>query len=353
MNELDLYTPATLTHAVNKIIPENLYLTKVLGRKAPITAPTEAVIFDVKEGRRDLAPVGHPGDPATRVDLANTFKTYTVTPPQIFLEDPIRASSVAALRMAGQSPITVGSGDASGVTAAFNEYVAEKQKNMSDAIYRRIEWMFAQVLTTGGISYTAANGRKFSIDYGVPDTNSFTASAKWDATSSAPDPILQLRQWQRTFAELNGMNPTVMICGQAAADAFRANSDTKNWMKSAGVQILQTNMGVNEDMVTPVAVIPGLGTLVEYSGKYPRDADGVSTFYIGTNDLVLTHPDLWQLHFGAIYDFDLGDNPVAMVPRYSKIKESHDGKTKSLFVESHPLPVLEINTGIMVVTVAG
>lgn len=353
MNDLDLYTPATLTHAVNKIIPETLYLTKTLGRKGAIVAPTETVMFDVKEGRRDLAPMGHPGDPATRVDLADTFKTYVVTPPQIFLEDPIKAADVASLRMAGQSPLTVGSGDASGVTAAFNEYVASKQKNMSDSIYRRIEWMFAQVATTGALSYTAANGRKVTIDFDVPESNIFSASAKWDASSDAADPILQLRQLQRTFAEMNGMIPTVMICGQAAADAFRMNSDTKGWMKSAGVQLMQVNMSTNSDMVTPVAQIPGIGQLVEYSGKYPRDADGVSTFYIGTNDLVLTHPDLWQLHFGAIYDFDLGDNPIAMVERYSKIKEAHDGKTKSLFVESHPLPVLEINTGIMVVTVAG
>ncbi len=354
MHELDLYTPATLTHSVNKILPENRYLTKILGGGRVITAPTESTMFDVKHGRRDLAPMGHNGDPATRVDLASTFETKTVTPPQIFLEDTIHASAVAHRRMAGQNPITVGSGNSDAVTAALNELIADKQKNMVDAIARRMEWMYSQIVTTGGISYMAdSNGRPFSVDFGVPDSNKFALSAKWDANTNAGDPLIQLQQLRRTFAEQNGINPTVFLLGKAAADAFRGNANVKSWLKSPATQFINVNIGGNEDLVTPIATVPGVGTLVEYCATYPADGTGTATPYIPENAMVMTHPSLWDLHYGAIVDFDLGENPILMAPRFSKIKLSQDGKTRSLYVESHPLPVLTYDTGIMVVEVCG
>lgn len=354
MDPLELYTPATLTHSINRILPENLYLSKILGKGVSVKSPTETAMFDVEHGRRDLAPMGNNGDPATKVDFAETYKTFTVTPPQIFLEDTIKASDVAKLRMAGQSPIILGSGNSDGVVAAFNDMIAKKQKNLKRSISRRIEWMYSQALSTGGIDYTCdSSGRSFSVDFGVPDGNKFTVSEKWDASSSAGDPLTQFPQFQRTFATQNGVNPTVIIAGTAAADAFRSNSNVKSWLKSAGVQLLQINQGIKEDLVTPVAQIPGVGTMVEYAASYPADGVTPASPYIPEDCVILTHPSLWEMHYGAVSDFDLGENPLAMVELYSKIKVSPDGKTKSLYVESHPLPVLTCDTGIMVVKVCG
>lgn len=347
---LSLYTPQTLTHAINKIMPENLYLTGILDKKAPIFSPTESVMFDVVEGRRDLAPMGHPGDPAIRVDMGQTFKTYTVTPPQIFMEDPIKAADVAGRRMAGQSPLTVGTGIANPVIAAFNQYVAQKQKNMTDSIARRIEWMWAQLLTTGKIAYTGPNGRRFTVDCGLDTTNCvFDASVRWNGSTQS-DPLLQLQQWRRLYAQMNGFNPSVMIMGTGAADAFRANTAVKAWLRSPAIQYMQMNIGNNSDLVTPVAYVPGVGQLVEHSAVIPVDGSAPAASIPG-NVLIMTSPEVFQMHYGAIYDFDLPGNPLAMVPRFSKMKDAHDGKTKSLFVESHPLPVLVYDQGIMVINV--
>ena len=350
-NELDLYTPQTLTEAVNLIIPETFYLTKVLDTGAPYLPGTESLLFDVVTHRRDLAPLGHNGDPATRVDFGGGYKTFTVTPPQIFLEDQVAAGAIAARRMAGQSPINAGSAGVDGIVAALNDYIAEKQQNMVDSIARRIEWMWAQAVTTGKIDYTDSNGRPFSIDYGVPSGNLFTASQKWDASSNAGDPVLQIQQWQRQFAKVNGVKPTVFVLGEAAADAFRGNKAVDGWLKSAGVQVLQINVGTNEDLVTPVGTIPGVGTLVEYGGVFPEG--GATKPFIPADCLVMTHPKLWRMAYGAISDFDLGAVPVGAMPRFSKMKDSKDGKSKSLFVESHPLPILQRDTGTLVVKVCG
>lgn len=348
---LDLYTPITLTHAVEHIKPEALYLSKVLGTKAAVMHATEAAIFDVTEGNYKLAPMGRPGDPASVVNFTDSLKTHVVVPPQIFLRDPIKASDLASIRMAGQSPIIVGSGNADPIVAAFDDYVARKQRNMVRSIERREEWLWSQALTTGAIAYTNPDtGWASAVDFGVPNDNIFSASPLWSSTA---DPIADLQGWCRLFAQLNGMSPSVFLLGSEAADAFRNNTEVRAWMKSAGVQMLQLQMGAPSDMVIPLANIPGIGQLVEYAATYPADGTGVATPYIGAKTLVMTNPALWQMHYGAVADFDLGANPIAMVRRYSKIKTSSDGKSKDLFVEAHPLPVLEKSTGTMVVTVCG
>jgi hypothetical protein len=148
------------------------------------------------------------------------------------------------------------------------------------------------------------------------------------------------------------MVPTVFVLGTDAADAFRNNAKVQGWLKSAGAMLLQAQMGASADLVIPIANIPGIGQIVEYAATYPADSTGTATPYIGAKTICITNPALWQLHYGAVVDFDLGENPVAMVRRYSKIKTATDGKSKDLFVEAHPLPVLEKSTGILVVTVA-
>lgn len=347
---LDQYTPITLTHAVERIKPEALYLSRTLGTKAPIMAATEQALFDVVVGRYDLAPMGNPGDPAAIVNYSDGVKTYTVTPPQIFLRDPVKASDVASFRMAGQSPLIVGGGNADPVLAALDDFIARKQKNLVKAIERREEWLWSQVLTTGKIAYTnPETKRAIALDFGVPSDNIFSANPLWSSTA---DPIMDLQTWVRLYAKLNGVVPTNIIMGSEAADAFRNNAKVQGWLKSAGIQLLQIQMGVSPDLVFPIANIPGIGQLVEYAATYPADGTGTATPFIPAKAIVLTNPVVWQMHYGAVVDFDLGANPVAMVRRYSKLKTASDGKSKDLFVESHPLPVLEQSTGILVVTVA-
>lgn len=342
---------STLTHLVQKAVPDPLYFGGALGVNAPITSPTTTCEFDVVQGRRDLAPMGFPGDPAVRVDYSESFQTYSVTPPQIFLEDPIRANVLASMRLPGRSPYLTGSGDQPELSDAFMEHLLIKQRNMTQAIERRKEWMWAKAATTGKIEYTASNGRRVNVDFGVPETNIFASTVTWSG-ADAGDPIMMLKAWVRDYVAQNGVLPTIIVMGVEAADAFRANKSVQAWLKNTGIQIMQMNMGQNSNLVTPVANVDGVGVLLEHAGTYPADGTGIITAYMPEKCVLLTSPSMWQLHYGAIHDFDIDpDYPLYQGELFSKIKISHDGKSKSLFVESHPLPVLEQNTGIMVIDV--
>ena len=77
----------------------------------------------------------------------------------------------------------------SGNTKEFlaNEVLAFIDKVIAQSMYDRIEWLRAQALVTGAISWTF-NGINWSVSYGVPSGNFLaqrTGTAAWDSTASA------------------------------------------------------------------------------------------------------------------------------------------------------------------------
>lgn len=68
-----------------------------------------------------------------------------------------------------------------------NEVLAFVDKVIAQSMYDRIEWLRAQALVTGAISWTF-NGIAWSVSYGVPSANLLTqrtSTAAWDSTASA------------------------------------------------------------------------------------------------------------------------------------------------------------------------
>ncbi len=86
--------------------------------------------------------------------------------------------------------------------------------------------------------------------------------------------------------------------------------------------------------------------LFEYSATY-EDNKGKITPYLDENYVYLTNSTLWRLFYGAISDFDAGNPPLVARDIFSKMKISEDGKALDIFVESHPLPVIVSNLGVV------
>ena len=61
----------------------------------------------------------------------------------------------------------------------------------------------------------------------------------------------------------------------------------------------------------------------------------------------MTNSSLWRLFYGAISDFDAGNPPLVSRDIFSKMKTTEDGKALDIFVESHPLPVIVSNLGVV------
>ena len=51
--------------------------------------------------------------------------------------------------------------------------------------------------------------------------------------------------------------------------------------------------------------------------------------------------------YGAVFDFTAGNPPIAAQAVYSKANATEDGKAFDIFAESHPMPVIVSNLGVV------
>lgn len=340
INELlGVLTPLTLTTAIKNIkLNEPLVLKSRLGKQVQ-RMYDEACVFEVEEGNYSLAPIGFPNDPAANVNISRKRKRYSVVPPQIFLRDRITASEITRIRTASQNPINMTAQDKN---SAFYELVNVKQTGLRRLIDRRIEWFFAQALK-GKIDYTSEEGRQFTHDYNLPKAAVIASTDTWDKSGN---PIHQLRDLAKTFKKLNNqLAPDLIIMGGAAGDAFMNNEHVEGWMKSPGVQLFENKTELAKGEATPIGILQG-AELFEYSATYD-DARGNAVPYLDDNYVYMTNSSLWRLFYGAISDFDAGNPPLVARDLFSKSKITEDGKAMDLFVESHPLPVIVSNFGVV------
>ena len=336
---LQNFSPLTLTEAISLIkTDEPFILRSRLGKRRELMLD-EACVFEVEEGTYNLAPVGFQNDPPTQVNISRKRKRYSIVPPQIYLKDRITASEINRIRTASQNPINMTKGDKS---TAFDQIVATKQTGLRRLIDRRVEWFFAQALN-GKIDYVSEEGRSFNFDYKLPSATTFTASDAWDKTGN---PIHQLRQLAKAFkSQNNQLAPDLIIMGGRAGDAFMNNEHVEAWMKSPGVQLFQNKTELAKGEAVPIGNLQG-AELFEYSATYENEK-GKAVPYLDDNYVYLTNSTLWRLFFGAINDFDAGNPPLVAREIFSKSKISSDGKAMDIFVESHPLPVIVSNLGVV------
>ena len=336
---LNTLSPLTLTTAISLIKTNEPFVLKSRLGKNVQTMYDEACVFEVEEGSYNLAPVGFPNDPPSLVNISRKRKRYSVVPPQIYLRDRITASELNKIRLASQNPLNMSRQDKG---TAYDQTVAIKQTGLRRLVDRRVEWFFAQALN-GKIDYTSEEGRPFTFDYNLPDTTKFTANEAWDKDGN---PIHQLRQLAKTFKALNNqLAPDLIIMGGKAGDAFLNNEHVEGWMKSPGVQLFENKTDLAKGEAVPIGVLQG-AELFEYSATY-EDSKRKAVPYLDEDMVYLTNSTLWRLFYGAISDFDAGNPPLVARDIFSKMKTSEDGKALDIFVESHPLPVIVSNLGVV------
>ncbi|MBQ7593250.1 MAG: major capsid protein [Synergistaceae bacterium] len=336
---LSNFTPLTLTEAIKLIkTDEPLVLKTKLGKNS-LNMLDEACVFEVEEGSYNLAPVGFPNDPPSSVNISRKRKRYSVVPPQIFLRDRITASELTRIRTASQNPINMTSRDK---TTAYDEMVGIKQTGLKRLIERRVEWFFAQALN-GKIDYESEEGRNFKFEYNLPEAVKIAANETWDKTGN---PIHQLRALGKQFKALNNqLAPDLIIMGGKAGDAFMNNEHVEGWMKSPGVQLFENKTELARGEAAPIGKLQG-AELYEYSATY-EDSKGKVVPYLEEGYVYLTNSSLWRLFYGAISDFDAGNPPLVAQDIFSKMKTSEDGKVLDIYAESHPLPVIVSNLGVI------
>lgn len=139
------------------------------------SSPSSTISWESQEGGRGMAPFVPPGAVAPQTapyGVASHSAEAAFWKEKMYFDEEFLNN----LRKAG----TVMQYD-----DAANR-LAREMAGLTSRNLRRKEWMFAKMLFTGAITYSAQSGLKISVDYQVPTANSVTlaAAAKWSTGTS-------------------------------------------------------------------------------------------------------------------------------------------------------------------------
>lgn len=302
---------------------------------------TEFVALDIDIGKRRMAPFVSPLVEGKLVEQRR-YQTNSYKPPYVKdkrapdLRKPVR-------RMIGE---TIG-----GTMTGAEREAANLNFEMTDQIdmlNRRLEWMAAQVLTSGAMTISGDGFPTVLMDFGRdPSLNvALTGTAQWtiaNITAGTASPLTNIEAWQRQILKISGATVTDLIFTTSAWLAFLADPLIKGSTVYPLLGLPANQLNIGPQIVRgaqPKGRIGNYDCFV-YNDWYVSDGtDGVTVAdkeypMIPDGTVILAGPDMDGTRaFGVIYDPAFN---YAGLPYAPKTWVAEDPPQRFLMLQSSPL----------------
>ena len=322
-----------LTKYIELLKDEPFFLKNVFGSQKLMSPATEIRWRTIAKGGK-MADLGARGDPAKAVNLGVSVVPYVVEPPQIFERDEINSTTPLLQSFDPRSLANLET--SSDIMRSIQYLYGVKLQGLKDRIARRIDWMFAELLTDG--TFTATDGvRSITQSYDVSDAVGF-------ALNSGTDPLDLLGQAVEAYAEQAGKFPNICIMSANVARSFLSHAAVAKWITKntyAYGQLTSTYksptirfLGRFDEFAIPEIYV--------YRGTY-NNSEGAATKYIEDNHIILTDTAAWNLGYGALIDYEIDPTGAPIMNEITikeKIPEASEGHTKTVSAITYPLPIL-------------
>ncbi len=325
---MDVFNTAFLTGVVNNLFTPQSWL---LDRYFPtvVQSDTEEVKFDVRGGKRRIAPFVSPLLEGTLVEslgyTTKTFKLVYIKDKRVFdPEQPLKRA--AGERIGGfRTPMD-----------RLGQNVVTEMADQTEMIIRRLETMAVEVLRTGKVTVTGEGYPTVVVDFGrtAGHTVILSGASRWG--QSGIKPIDNLDTWTNTVLQNSGAGIVDVVMDPDAWKLFVADSDVK--------ELLDTRRGSTariESVNTPRIGAQYKGQIGHYDSYtyqdwYVNDA-GSEVAMLPSNTVFLGSSAVEGIrHFGAIRDEKAGYRPMQMFP---KSWTTEDPAVRYLMMQSAPLLV--------------
>jgi len=305
-NNIDIFSWASMTTAVNKLKPARTFLlSSTFKRKVQHAVRT--IYYGKRSATDKLALFVNPHENPKLVDqISKTAKSFEL--PITREKQTFNAEDLAKEKPV--SPIFIGS--SSEIAKASSDKVLFEIQGLKDRVVRLREWMAAQAVSTGVIEVSQAN-ISFKLDFGfVAGTHLITRTGNDLWTSTNSDPLEELRTQKRAMAR-RGYKATRAILGTAAADAFVSHAKVQHDNLRKGFVIGDVNATTPySDFGTYLGKFAGID-VYEYSYQY-TNASNVVTDMIATGKCVIIGESTdmtpssnpFRLHSGPIFRINNG-----------------------------------------------
>ena len=305
------------------------WLTQVFGKNVEYS-PIPKVRILSESSSLSMATLGKVYDPPRPVKVATGVSELLVDPAQIYEYDEITEEMIFA---ENYNPSVLAINGAQDVISSKEYLYAKKVEKLKKRAVLRLEWMIAQVVSTGKISYNDGKSA-YSIDYGVT-AGSYTLSSSTKIYSDLKDLVATMKQ--------NGFNPKYIIVTKEVENALWDNTQFNKAIDKNSFNLGSANFEIQKPFVTFVAKLNGLPPIYTYTGKVGE------TDLITGNKIIIADPDAFGLSYGAIINKNLDKN---MNPVQTDVAvweaDSQEGDERYIYVKSRPLPHLDDKNGLIV-----
>ena len=227
--------------------------------------------------------------------------------------------------------------------SAAGQKLQEDFDDLDAMISRTEEQQASQILQTGKLTPLDNDGNQvgLEIDFQRDAANTITL-AGGDLWDSGTGKITEnLRAWKRIVSIASGIQPTILVLGSAAVDAFMADSEIQSILDNRRMpnenQIAMQSQAMN---ATFIGIFEGL-RIYSYDGIYIDSSSGVDvvTNYVPTNIAILGGPDENVRNYGVIEWMEDASKEVFAAKRLPVSWTEKDPSGRILQVHSAPLLV--------------
>ena len=342
---IDIFDPVVMTEALITNFPPMMFLTNTFFSVSK-RHPTKYVDFDIKKGKRRMAPFVsrlHQGKVVEKID----FKTQRFEPPYLKPKAVTTAEELLT-RQVGE-PVYVQDGS-NAPAARATKVLAEDVTELQMGLNRRIEWMAAKALFTGKVP-VKGEGVNYEIDllYTAAQKKTLTTTARWSETSTA-DPIGDLTNWVRQIKQLTGKVARVAVVGRNAAISLENNDKIQKLLDNR-----RTEAGMLRYESLPEGAVymgylakPGI-ELFTYDEWYVDDESGDEEEMVPENQVLVGSTQArCRRHYGVISDVEAGNFEVET---FVKSWTEPDPSARFVMLQSAVLTAIEEPECFVVATV--
>jgi len=325
---MDVYSTAFLIAVVEELKPPQSWF---LDRYFPtvVQSNTEEIKFDVKGGKRRIAPFVSPLLEGKLVEslgyTTKTFKPAYIKDKRVFDPDQPLKRAVGERLGGDRDPMN-----------RLATTIAAEMSDQAEMITRRLETMAVEVLRTGKVTVTGEGYDTVVVDFGRNANHTVTLSGATRWGQSGIKPLDNLETWTNTVLQNSGAGIVDVVMDPEAWKLFAADEQVK--------ELLDTRRGSTariESVNTPRIGAQYKGQIGQwdfyvYQDWYVNDA-GNEVAMLPANSVILGSGAVEGIrHFGAIRDEKAGYQPMAMFP---KSWTTEDPAVRYLMMQSAPLIV--------------
>lgn len=323
-----MYETRTMMQSISMMMPVQSFFKDTFF-STPETFLTETIEFDIRKGKRKMAPFVAPRIGGIVMDRegfeTKTLKAGKIAPERVLTIDDISTRSFGENIYSQRTP-----------AQRAEEILATDLSELDEYISRREEHMCREVLLNGKL-VMSGEGFERQLDYNFTNKEALIDAKKW-TNQSTSDPIADLKAWRLKIIQSTGMAPDILVMASNVVDSFVSHPKVKEMLNLLRVNIGSIEPSIKNEAVTFIGKLPSLGVEIYSYDEWFLDDNNVEQPMMPDNHIILGVSGKSKVLYAAVTQYEK-EKPVTIegerIPKY--IVDTKN-EIQTLRLTSRPVP---------------